>query len=317
MDKLVHETGQISEEFSKSGKIELGSDGWLSPKGDYYKAGSSEHDACAKFLVHSSPEVNASVKEKFSDPNDKEDYEDKNDREKLKELGWILVRGKILHSEDALNFTPAQLKAISDAGVKVVSAFDGSKEYSSEEVQTFLGRIKKDLYKSGIIRRLGRDLAEGDFSPWFARLKQRTINDLNNFNKDPFHTIIYTSEVNDYDEQYERVPSEIFDLVSQGYSEEMTILGGSDKYTFRKINLKTGEQVWAERRFHVHEDSRGGLKGDYDNYISIYVVDDILMRQKLDKIIEYNNNVYGPPKLTFQVKDGYFEKFFSHLLLNN
>lgn len=316
MDKISNEPGAKSEMFPRSEKIALGSDGWLSPRGDYYKVESTQHDESATYLVGNSFEVKEGERTRFAHTWQRRDYDDKNDREKLKELGWILVRGEILRSEDALNFTPAQLKSISEAGIKVISAFDGSTEYSSDEVQRILDGVFSRLDKSEVLQQVRKDLDDGKLSPWFTGIREVTVSDLNRFRDNPFHTSVYTAEVYDWHhpKEHEVLPQEIFDIMSQGSSEEMRMLLGRSEYTFRVIDLKSGGKIWVEREEYFHDGLSGGMTGDYNNYISMYVIDDVLMREKLSRLIENRTKMYKPPEITFQVKGGYFEKFFSGLI---
>lgn len=316
MDRIDKESGLKTEKFVRSEKIEPGSDGWLSPRGDYYKVGTTEHDESADYLIGNSQEVKEEERIRFAHAWDKKDYDEKNNREKLKQLGWILVRGDILRSEDALNFTASQLKAISEAGIKVVSAFDGSTEYSSDEVQSIVKKVQTNLDQSKVIQQLYEDIEKGD-SPWFSSIREETAVRLANFKEDPFHTTIYTAEVYDWHhpKEHEVLPMEILDILSKGSSEEMKMFLGRSEYTFRVIDLKTGGKIWVEREEYFHDGLSGGSTGDYNNYISMFVVDDVLMRKRIADLIESKAGIYKrPPEITSQIKGGYFEKFFSGII---
>lgn len=317
MDKLINNEVEASlPKFPKSEKIKHGTDGWLSPRGDYYEVGSTQHDESATFLVVNSPEVRDGERRKFTHSYERGDYDDKNDREKLKELGWILIRGKVLRSEDALNFTPAQLRSISEAGIIVISAFDGSTEYSSAEVQAILKNVFLGLDNSKIILSVREDLEKGKLSPWWTEIRQKTFSDIDRFEENPFHTSIYTAEVHDWrhPNEHEILPSEIFDIMSQGSSEEMKMLLGRSEFYFRVINLETGGKIWVEREKYFHDGLSGGMAGDINNYISMYVIDDVLASERLVNLIKHRRNMLEPPKITFQVIDGYFENFFSTII---
>jgi len=299
------------EKFERSEKIVPGSDGWLSPRGNYYEAKPDEHDEAAIYLVTNSSEVKDEEMKRFRHSYDREDYDVKNDREKLKQLGWILVRGDILRSEDALNFTTLQLRSISEAGIKVISAFDGSIEYSSDEVQQVLDRINTGFAKSKIIQQVKDDLERGELSLWFKSTRERTIQGIEDFKGKPFGRSIPTDEL--YKEESEVLPSEIFNIMSDGSFEEMKMDLGRTEFTFRVIGLKTNAKIWVEREKYSHDGLSGGMMGDYNNYISMYVVDEVLMKGRLKNLIEHRG--FGqPPKIKFGTEDGYFRKFFVDVL---
>lgn len=317
MDKTIekNQTGH-QERFPGSEKIKPESDGWLSPAGTYYQVGVTEHDESAKFLITYSSEVKTGEKKKFSYPFQRVDYDNKNNREKLRDLGWILIRGHVLRSEDALNFTIAQLKAISEAGIAVISAFDGSTEYSSNEVQGIVKKIKTSFAESKVIQKIRNDLDEGRLSSRLTPFRQETIRGIEQFNRDPFRTTIYITEVFNYKKpnEHEVLPMEIFNLMSKGYSEEVKIFTDRFDYTYRVIDLETGGKIWVERSKYSHDGLSGGMVGDFNNYISIYVVDDVLMREKLSKLFGSESKTpLNPNQISFQKKGGYFEKYFSEI----
>ncbi len=311
MDKIIGENSNENEKFPRSDKIIPGSDGWLSPKGNYYKVGTTQHDESASFLISNSFEAQDEEKRRFRHSYDREDYDVKNDREKLKQLGWILVRGEILRSEDALNFTTSQLKAISEAGIKVISAFDGSTEYSSDEVSQVVDRINSGFAKSKIIQHVREDLEQGKFSPWLRSTRERTIQGIEDFSNKPFGRTISTDEL--YTDEPEVLPSEIFNVMSEGSFEEMKMKLGRSEYTFRVIQLKTGAKIWVEREEYFHDGLSGGMMGDCNNYISMYVVDNVLMKERLKTLIDHRG--FGQaPEIKFETKDGYFADIFRDIV---
>lgn len=317
MDKIIEVSQNQPEKFPRLEKIELGSDGWLSPKGDYYKVGTTAHDESATFLVTSSDEVKREEKETFRIfPADKQEYDQRPNREKLIQLGWILIRGTILRSEDALNYTPEQLKKISDAGIKVVSAYEGSQEYSSKELIEKLNAIKDKLQRSQIINQVKNSL-KGEAGESF---KKRILDDMNDFVEDPLHKSIEVDEFPDYFIKYQKgghevLPSEIFNILSSGFSEEMVVSIGRYIRRYRVINLQGNKRLIVERSEYRHGGQSRDTNADIENNISMFVVEPHTILSKFERLIL--GGVAGDekiPKFKLSKPDGYFAGIVERLV---
>lgn len=313
LDNVSENSGQReTEKFVKSEKILPGSDGWLSPKGSYYKVEPNEHDESASFLVKNVDEVKEAAEKKYIDAWEKRDYETMNDRMKLIKLDWILVRGPILRSEDANNFSKMQLKRISEAGIKVVSAFGGAIEYSSDEVLMVTERICKDIHENPIINQW---IKESETSYYPRQFYKEFMDDLKSFKESPLRSIIgmigfgSLSDPNDLDAM---LPREFFDVMSKGYAEEMKILCGLDTYFFREVNLKDGMKLWIKRIQHIHSGESGGFLGNYMDYLSMFVADEHLVVDMLRQLIDDRVNYH--PKVELSENDGYFGRIMEKVV---
>lgn len=306
MDKIT-ETNQVPQDrFPPSEKIELGSDGWLSPKGNFYQCGTTEHDESAEYLIENSAEAKLLEQQVIDSAGERKSYDERPDREKLKYLHWVLIRGSVLRSDDALNYTPEQLKKISDAGIKIVSAHGGSKEYSSQELIEKLNSIKTKLEGSSVIREVERQL------PKLSSLRKHTIEDIHAFINDPLHESIFIGEFGDYFLNYQEgghevLPAEVFNILSSGFSEEMTINIGRYIRRFRATNLEDGEKLIVERQEYHHGGQSRETAADIENTISMFVADAYTIRNKFERLI------YGgvsddekTPKIKLSKPDGYF-----------
>jgi hypothetical protein len=309
MDKLNTESSTGKDKYPKSDHIEKGSDGWLSPQGNYYKVGTEEHDESASYLITNSLEVKRLASIKITDWAEKDKYQSRNDREKLEQLGYILIRGEILSSNDASNFTPQQLEKISEANIRIVSAFEGSKEYSSREL---LARINK------IRSRLSKNLSHQIYYDGYDNAGTETSNSIKEFLSDPLHSVIKTFNIY---KAYENgtspeVPTEIFSILSEGFSEQMDISVGRHDFTFRVINLGHGEKMWIQRKKYWHDgQSYAMISWDVEDNLSMFVADDFSIIDKLDKIIfSRGTGKNEVPKITLSSKDGYFSSIINRLV---
>ena len=316
MDKISNEV-QHPERFPKSDHIELGSDGWLSPNGDYYKVGQTEHVESARYLLANSKDVQNLVRSRYENEFDRMDFDKKTPNpEKLKLLGFVLIRGPILRSDDALNFTPEQLDQITKAGIKVVSAYEGSKEFSSKELIEKLNEIKSRLQSSKIINRVRKSLT-GEPGEGFRR---KYIDEIENFIKDPLHKSINVDQFWNYflgyqENGHEILPTEIFNILSHGFSEEMVVKIGRYIRKFRVVNLQGNEKLIIERDEYRHRGDSRDNSADILNYINMFVADPHTIARKFERLI------YGgvsedekTPKIDLSNPDGYFADIVRKLM---
>lgn len=315
MDKIIRETLPGEERFSKSDHIELGSDGWLSPKGDYYKVRTTEHDESADYLVIHSKEVKELEKAKPRSWN----YDDLDPREKLRELGYVLIRGEILRSEDVANYTPVQLEKINQAGIRVVSVFEGSLEYPTAEILKKIISIAQDLPKAGVVVQLQSDLnglkAGRRERVYEDQFREETMRNINDFVRSPLETVITDNQFYN-PKTHEVLSTGIYDCLSRGYSDEMEMTAGRSVYRFRVVGLRNCKLL-IQREEYIHDGVGAGMSGDVNNYISMSVVDNRSLKEKLSELISSRNKLFkDSPKLEFKRKDGYFAGIITDIVTN-
>lgn len=287
MDKFIEEA-QHPERFLKSEKIDRGSDGWLSPKGDYYQCDSSQHDESATYLVGNSTEVKEEEKRRFRHSFMSEDYDAKVAREKLKEQGWILINGPVFRTDNTLNYTTNQLSKLVEAGIPIVGTYDGSKEFSSKETLGWIKTAVKDisdfLESQKLLGWRGNMINQNEF---WKDIKDRGYSTLEDFKKDPFHTTFG---------DFVRVGfTNVRDVLTKGYQDEAVFDYGQETYTLRLIGLDSGERVCIEYTFHHHDRDSGN-----EEHMNAYVVDNFTFK---DKIKKYLSTGINP-----QIKGDYFRK---------
>lgn len=289
MDYKTESNLNPQEKFVRSEKIASGSDGWLSPKGNYYKVGTTQHDESADFLVKNTTEVKDEEKRRFRHSFLREDYDIKSSRFKLEELGWVLIRGNVLHSNDALNYSTKQLRLINEAGIKIVSAFDGSKAYSSAHTLEFIAKVSNEISAGKMVAEARKIVASRGEE--YSDFEAGTLRDIDSFEKDIFHNEIHTESVNpDEDVLSSRhgkdsLPAEIFDTLSDGFSEEMFVNNGRYSYCFRLLDIGDKEKLIVQARIYHHDGLSGGMHGAVENWISVFVVDEFTLLDKIQKLI--------------------------------
>lgn len=296
-----------TEKFVKSEKILPGSDGWLSPKGSFYQAKSTEHNIAADWIVENNLcEISkGSTWRGHQLPTDLELREKSglDSRPFLDDNRWILINGPIFRTFDALNYTTKQLEMLAEAGIPVIGVYDGSKEFSTEETLKWV---------SDVVRRVNESLVNGDFTTWkpekLAFEKEKIVNvdeywgeihrsgymTIEDFAKDPFHT-----EFGDFGRIHF---TDIRDLITEGYKDEIVFDKSMETYTIRLIELESGEKIAVEYTFHHHDRDSGN-----EEHMNIYVVDDFSFKDKINKYlsaVSYLKTTTEP-----QITGEYFRKF--------
>lgn len=310
MDKITEGEQNQQEKFPRSEKIEAGSDGWLSPKGDYYKVGTTEHDESAEYIIKNSVEVKSLEQKVIDSVGQRKSYDERPYREKLRQLGFVLIRGEILRSEDAPNYTVAQLDAISRVGIKTVSAFDGSVEYHSDRILEKIREIIANLQNGPIVKYIQTDIDRHKDLPWIQKIRAKTLDDIREFSRNPFNTQIHIEEPFN-PETHDIISSRILDLLSVGYTDEVTIELPRLDYTFRVAGLN-GEKLLLQRVRYTHDEF---LRTE--NRISILVVDDLSLKKKFAKLLEKDSKSQGAlSKIKFVNQDGYFAEILTGLISN-
>jgi len=312
MDKFLTEDQRLPERFPKSDYIELGTDGWLSPQGGYYKVGTTEHDESAEYIIKNSDEVKLLEERVISNVGQRMRYDEKPYREKLKKLGFILIRGETLRSEEAANYTPQQLRAMSKVGIKIVSAFDGSIEYHPDKILQRMSEVSTNLQDDPIMMKyIQADLNSHRDLPWFQEIRTRTLEDIREFSRNPFKTVIHIDESVD-PETEDIVSSRILEVLSKGFTDELKIRIGRSEYTFRMVGLN-GAKLIIQREKYTH-DLLGGFR-HINNFINMFVTDDLALKEKLLKLIEGDSNLYKTtPKITLGNQKGYFAGIVTDLI---
>lgn len=300
MDILQDIDQKQPEKFPVSDRISKSGDGWLTPSGDFYKCSSKEHNVVADFLVKS-PEFNAIKNEKQIEFENED-----SGRKQIEELGYVLLRDNTWHAIDGVSLTSEQLSKMGKARTIVIRAFDGSKEYSqislnmADEIKnsTSYMNAKEKLEKLG-----------DDFAHW----EKGTIADVEKFAMDPFKTEIHTeSVIFDEDEIAEKqgeksLPVEIFDILSQGYYEEMKAFNGRYKYTFRVVDIGGGEKMMIQKVKYNHDRLSAGEHGAVENWINLFVVNDKTITKAIEKKIQQKGTTdIGEHKVVLQNMYGYF-----------
>lgn len=311
MDKFIDESSKGQERFPREDRIEFGSDGWLSPKGNYYKTKPDEHDESATYLTSNSDEVKTLVKQTL-ETWDYHRYQDLNAREKLEKLGFVLIRGEILRSEDATNFTPEQLKKITEAGIRVISAFDGAVEYPTETILQKVTSIAEGIEKADVVVNLQGHLNDLESSKvgraYDDQFREKTMNDIKRFVRSPLKTTINDNQFWDSKgKEHEILSSGIFDYLSQGFLDEMEMDLGRSIYKFRVIDFGSCKLL-VQREEYYHDGLSGGMSGDTNNYISMSVVDENSIRQKLSKLIGDRGSLYKDIPKIKTGSGGYFSE---------
>lgn len=297
--------------FEKLERILLGSDGWLDPHGAFFPCKSTEHDESAEYLVENLPLVKSLVNSIFKYQSDFEDWKKLNDREKLRRLSFVLINGSILRTEDSANFTPPQLEAIYRAGIVIRSAFDMAVEYSSAKILSKVNEVMKLLDNNPVLHRVRKDLENGQYSSWFSGWLECSMSSLSRFRETPLKTLIKTYECDDrhHPDQHMILPSSIFDDLSIGFDDEMVLVDGRAITTSRVVSFG-GHYLLAEWCMYHHDGLSGGTMGDYNNYLSIKVVDDRSFTDQLRVILDQNQKYYKdyPVKITLSHKGDFFER---------
>lgn len=319
MDKLFSEDRRPPEKFPKSDHIDPGSDGWLSPKGDYYKVNSTEHDESSTYLVANSSEVQNEVKRRSGYPyfSLTVDYRSMPDRMKLKELGWVLIRGNVLYSDEASNYTPSQLKSITEAGIQIINAFDGSQEYSSDKTLKWANEAIKKLDEVPKIDEIKKIVAEHSNDPY--SFEAETLTSMEDFRKDPFHTEIHTESVSSDDDVFSEnigegsLPAEIFNKLSEDYSDEMIVFNGRHSYCFRLLDIGDKQKLMAQARIYNHDGLSSDIHGAVENWISVYVIDEFTLPDKIQRIISHGTKDYPKHGVTMSKENGYFTNLWQKI----
>ncbi len=307
MDKLLTENQKPPEKFPKIDQIEFGSDGWLSPGGDYYKVETTQHDESAKYIVKNSDEVKDLEGKMIDNVGQRMSYAGKPYREKLKQLGYILIRGEILRTEEEVNYTPEQLGAISKAGIKIVSAFDGSVEYNPKKILDRVQEVIEKLRNDHEVKSIQFGLDKGGYLPWMQRARAETIEDIGKLSHNPFKTVVHVDEFYK-PEIYDKVPDRIFDILSTDYADEMRITVTRSEFTLRLVDL-SGEKLLIQREKYTHDGLGGFLY--IENSISMFVIDNLSFGKKLSKLLGVKRS---NPKIEFENKNGYFAEIVTNLV---
>ncbi|MGA3292183.1 MAG: hypothetical protein ABSC49_03520 [Candidatus Microgenomates bacterium] len=253
MDKVI-EKAQQPERFPKTDHIVPGSDGWLSPSGEFFKANKDQHKEVADWIMGNQSSELPST-------------------EVLRNKGWILINGPIFRTDNALNYTTNQLNKLSDANIPIVGAYDGSKEFSSQETLDWTKSATKNIsdFLDGqdLLDWSGNKINQDEF---WREIGDRGYPTLEDFRKDPFHTRFA---------DFRRVRFiDVRDVLTRGYQDEIIFDHGMETYTLRLVKLDSGERICVEYTFHHHDRDSGN-----EEHMNIYVVDNFTFKDKIKKYI--------------------------------
>jgi hypothetical protein len=295
MNKETSDETTIKEEmFPKFDKIKPDSGGWLSPSGSYYQAKSSEHDEAANFIVESNLcEIPKRSNLKRYRPTDSELRKKSNllPRQFLNDKGWILINGPVFRTDNALNYTTKQLELLTEAGIPVVGAFDGSKEFSSREtlewvrmtaknVSDYINNHKIQIVENGQFKTVNQDELWRD-------INDRGYSTLEDFKKDPFRTEFAEFGGVEF--------ADVRDVITKGFEDEIIFDHSMETYTLRLIRLPSGERICVEHTYHHHDRDSGN-----EDRMNIYVVDDFTFKDKVKRLLS--------SKYTPKIKGKYFKR---------
>lgn len=296
MDKKTEVDQNPQEKFARSEEIIPGSDGWLSPSGVFFKAGKDQHKEAADWIVNNNlSELKEKERVSISDAQ----YMEKSGLPSipfLREKGWILINGPIFRTDNALNYTTNQLTKLSEAGIPIVGAYDGSKEFSSQETLDWVKKAVTSI--SDFIERQELQVLvpfpDGGYEPkkanqteFWENIKNRGFSTLEDFGKDPFHTIFGHFGLLRF--------TDVRDVLTNGYQDEMIFDHGQETYMFRLVKLNSGERICVEYTFHHHDRDYGN-----EEHMHAYVVDNFTFEEKIKK---YISSGVKP-----QIKGQYFER---------
>lgn len=281
MDKLRSMDKKQLEKFFSSEHIELGSDGWLSPSGQFFKADPDQHKTLADWIVLN----NLSELKKGRRSKDDTQYLKESGlppREFLKDKGWILINGPVFRTDNALNYTTQQLKLLAEAGIPVIGAYDGSKEFSSKETLKWVDEATKRI-SDFIETRKNKILVwspKGGYVPkeasqkeFWINLQDRGFSTLDDFKRDPFHTTFGDFGLVSF--------TDVRDVLSQGYRHEIVFDYDMETYTLRLVELDSGEKICIEYTFHHHIGHGSGN----EEHMNVYVVDNFTFKDKIRKYV--------------------------------
>lgn len=299
------ETGQNisqSENFRRSERIVSRSDGWLSPGGDYFKCGTDEHDLSADYLVTTAEYKQAQSKH----PSLESEKKERNSRTKLEKAGYVLIRSGQLYNNGS-SLTQEQLKKIAEARVVIINPRDGAKD-CSPIIHNMVDKIKAtDQFKQAkeAVKELGSD---------HATFETDTLGTVEKFARD-LGQVIHTESI-DWDEDElaktkgsTSLPVKIFDILSEGYFEEMLVFNGRYKYAFRVVKLANGENMMVQKVKYNHDGLSAGLHGAVENWINIFVIDEgKIVKAMQKKITSQGTDDSGEHKIQINGLNGYFAK---------
>jgi len=303
--------------FERLRRIPIGSDGWLDPFGAFFPCKSTEHDESAEYLVENLPLVKSLAHSTFKYRSDFEKWKELNAREKLRRFGFVLINGPILRTEKAANYDPRQLEALKVAGIPIRSAFDVAVEFSSAKILSKVNEVIKLLDENPALNKVRGDLENGRYSLWFRGALESTMSSLLQFREQPLRTSIMTMECYDWHDpdQHMVLPASIFADLSSGFDDEMVMLDGRSTITYRVVSFG-GHYLLAEWCMYSHDGLSGGMMGDYNNYLSVKVIDDKSFSDDLKVILDRNRKYYKdyPVKITLSHKGEFFERIVGSIV---
>lgn len=291
-------------------KIVLGSDGWLSPAGLFFPCLSTEHDELAASISGNKELVWDIVERVFFYQYQVDDWRKLPARDRLRKLEFELINGPVLFTENSSNYSIAQMRAISESGILIKSAFDNSIEFPSKDILNKVSEIVDSVLKNPVLISIRRDFDSGMYSNWGASFFARTFKKLEQFSKYPLQTRIRIDgfREQEFPGEHRVFPSSVFDDLSKGYTDEMSIDYGRNLVCYRVTDFGRYKILssWNE---YCHDGLNGGIDGDYNNYLSISVIDDLGYEREVMGLFDWREKYFknDPLKIVFSHKGTYFE----------
>ncbi|MGB6838789.1 MAG: hypothetical protein WBD86_02155 [Microgenomates group bacterium] len=293
--------------FERKEKIEPGQDGWLTPEGNFYPCEPDEHDDSAKFLLSDQSPEDIDEREWL--------LEHFPPREIVKRRGYVLVRGKILPSNDFIKLTPSQLDRLNEAGVQILDSINNnefSPKIAIKSIKLLSDRVDKikDLkgYKEkvkdvregleergensdielrpGLKQELSRKFATMAFSLAFGLT---AVESIERFKESPLSKNIL---VDGHIMQEEEFVNNIFGVLTENYKEGVSI--NTRRWRFRLRVLETDDDniyLLVEKEAYHHDGLTGGMTGDENYTVSAGLANKEQILERAKKIAkEYNRD---------------------------
>jgi len=212
---------QLENKFVMSDAISK-PDGWITPEGMFYPCTPDEHDECAKYLLKTRTEEIKDLlinNEKYSI---NVDHPEIPPREILKAAGFGLLSGDLLSEYNLpVKLTFKQLDLIDRSGL-VYTPLSG--QLNLGDYQAFQEKMK------------GSEDA--------AKLIERKNIAFKNFLDDPTGTI--------HIEENDEFAKKIFNILSAGYTKEITHKVGKGIMTWRHLQVGSNSDIYLELDYHDH-----------------------------------------------------------------
>ena len=321
--------------FEVQEAIKPGQDGWLTPEGRFYPCNPTEHDECAKYLTSRDTgdkeylvlaSKNSLVYEKKVPP-----------RVKLEEAGFVLIRGKILPSNNFGNLTPEQLDALNEAKIKIIDPVNNAEcstkliEKTINNLRNKINRIKAsgvykkelDLLLRGLYSREGVAENTTPNKELYNTLRRKgviylsedftfkTLLDIEEFYKSPLTTSIHLDVFFSSSGEHNNLANKIFEELSKEYKEGVTIESnrGRDEWKYRLLPTENrGVYLMISKHTYSHDGLSGGIYGDLNHLINASLVTPEMVKQRIELLVGSKRGI----KINFEGDLNVLSDFINH-----